>query len=76
LRNEIKPHFERKMTEETEHQHPTSATRQVRPRVLGVVFGVHFSARSAFRLDPDYSGQSAPACCFLRWWQFYQTDSN
>ena len=27
----------------------TSATRQARPRVLGVVFGVYLSARAAYR---------------------------
>jgi len=34
----------------------TSATRQTRPRVLGVVFGGYLSAWAAFRLDPEYSG--------------------
>jgi len=39
----------------------TSATSQVRPRALGVVFGGHLSAQAAFRLDLEYSEQSAPA---------------
>ena len=51
------------------HEPLTSATRQVQPRVLGVVFGVYLSAQAAFRLDPDTSGQSAPACSFLRYTQ-------
>ena len=44
----------------------TSATRQVRPRVLGVVFGGYLSAQAVFRLDPEYSGPAIrPACSFL-----------
>ena len=42
----------------THISYPTSAA--------AVVFGGHLSARAAFRLDPEYSGQSAPACSFLR----------
>jgi hypothetical protein len=32
-----------------------------------VVFGVHLSARAAFRLDPDKSGQSTPTVSFLHY---------
>jgi len=35
---------------------------QVRPRVLGVVFGVYLSARAVFRLDPEYSGPAIRQC--------------
>ena len=38
----------------------TSATRQVWPRVFGVVFGGYLSAQAVYLLDPDTSGQSAP----------------
>ena len=41
---------------------------QVRPRVLGVVFGVHLSAQSrVLRIDPEESGQSPTAYILERW---------
>jgi hypothetical protein len=55
----------RKINKDKEQQQVTSATRQGRPRVLGVVFGGHLSAQAAFRLDPEYSVQSVPACSIL-----------
>ena len=42
-------------------------TRQVPPQLLGVVFGVHLSARSRLTgIDPDTSGQSATAHSSVR----------
>jgi hypothetical protein len=45
-----------------ENQPITSATRQVRPRVPGVVFGGHLSAQTAFRLGRENSGPAVGNC--------------
>jgi len=53
-----------------EHQALTSATRQVRSRMCGMVFGGHLSAQAAIWLDPADDGPAVRPCmsflCYSR----------